>query len=141
MSYPCSRHCPKAGLTLIEVSVSLALVSTLLVGIMTAMYRHERQIRAGKRRLDAANKVDMLLYGWMAKGGAVPRASEGGLPDSDGLVWQTQVFSREHRRDLGIDIVRLQVFATEDPSGERRLVLALDLPVASPAWPAPTETP
>lgn len=60
MSKTCSESC-RAGITLTEVVVSLALLGTLLVSLVVAHGRQTRQIREAQRRLQAADLVDAFL--------------------------------------------------------------------------------
>jgi len=73
MSRNSSNYSTKAGLTLIEVSAALALLSTLLVGMLVAHNRHTEQIRRSRQTLDALRQVDALLYRWMGSNGVIRR--------------------------------------------------------------------
>lgn len=126
-------HSLKGGLTLIEVVGALALLSTLLVGILLAFARHERQIRQSRRTIEVVDEVDKLLYMWMSQGGAVPRDASGTMPEDVNLVWRTETVSFAHRDVLGIDVVRLEVTSKSDAYPAKPIV-SLDLPVPSPQW-------
>ena len=82
------KCCGCRGLTLVEVTASLALLSTLFVGMLLAQDRHTRQIRNARRTIDLVGQVDRLLYGWMEKNRAIPRQATGPLGDDEDLVWK-----------------------------------------------------
>jgi len=124
----------EAGLTLIEVVASLALLSTLLVGVLVAFNQHSRQIRAGNRKLDVLHRVDALLYRWAESGSTIPRAGSGEILGDDDLIWKTRVVDTRYRRNLGVDVVRIEVFAKREALLERPIV-SLDLAVSSEKWP------
>lgn len=124
----------KAGLTLVEVLAALALLSTLLVGILMASNRHTEQIRRSRQTLEVLHRVDALLYRWTGSGGMVPRKANGQIPGRDELIWKTHVVSKQHRQRLGIELVRLEVFPERGTLSEEPIV-ALDLAVPAAEWP------
>ena len=79
-----SGYSAKKGLTLIEVVVSLALLSTLFVGVLMAFNRHAEQIRGSRRTLDVVRRLDALLYEWRTQGGTVPQDDTGKFPGRSG---------------------------------------------------------
>jgi type II secretory pathway pseudopilin PulG len=109
--------CNRNGLTLIEVIAGLMLMSTLLVGILTAGSRHMRQLRQAKQRLAAAAVADQLLTAW-AQSGQNLAVRECAAPDAAGLTWRVRPVSRPSSPEsLGVEIVRLEVFdAKSDPT-------------------------
>jgi prepilin-type N-terminal cleavage/methylation domain-containing protein len=128
MSRNSSNYSTKTGLTLIEVLAALALLSTLLVGILLAGHRHTGQIRRSRQALDVLHRVDELMYRWMATDGLIPREATGRLPGEEEFLWKTRVVSQDHAESLRIDVVRLEVFSRREASSDRPLV-ALDLAV------------
>ena len=135
MSRICSRS--SAGLTLIEVIASMALLTTLLVGIVCAEGRHARQIRAAKERIGLVHQVDQLLSQWLKTDKVIPREATGLLPGSDQYVWQTHLLSDSANFDLQVEAVRLEVRPRTDLNSQRSL-LTIDLAVPA-APPAPSE--
>lgn len=121
------------GLTLLEVIAALAIISTLLVGLLVAARRHVEQVRRARQTLDVAARVDALLYRWMSSGGLVLREDEGELPGEDGLRWKTQLVDTRHRRDLGIDLFSLKILTKSDTVGERPIV-SLELASLNTEW-------
>jgi len=130
MNSHCFDFSVRRGLTLVEVIASLAIVSTLLVGLLVAGSRHADQIRRSRRMLDVIARVDALLYEWAGSGGLVLKKTEGELPGEDGLIWRTRPADTRYRQELGIDLVRFEVFSRDDTLGERPLV-SLELAVPS----------
>jgi len=128
------------GLTLLEVVAALAIVSTLLVGLLVAARRHVEQVRRSRHTLDVAARVDALLYRWMGKGGLVLREGEGELPGKDGLRWKTRLVDVRHRQNLGIDIFSFQVLAKSDTVGERPII-SLELASLNTQWAGEGEAP
>jgi type II secretory pathway pseudopilin PulG len=109
--------CNRKGLTLIEVIAGLLLMSTLLVGILTAGSRHMRQLRLAKQRLAAAAMADQLLTAW-AQSEQNLAVGECDAPDTAGLAWRVRPVERPSSPEsLGVEIVRLEVFdAKADPT-------------------------
>lgn len=101
----------RAALTLVEVVASLALLGTLLVGILVAHRRHVEQIHLASARIEAAQAADDLLLKWSAEGtwGAV--TSTGIFEGRDDLVWRWSVIPSPQLRQMGAAIGRLEVFA------------------------------
>lgn len=134
-------HCwGRRGLTLLEVVVALALVSTLLVGLLVAARRHAGQIERSRRTLDVVARVDALVYRWLGKGGLVLQEGQGDLPGDDGLVWKTELVDSSYRQELGIDVFRLSVLAKKDPPGQPPIV-SLELASVWPDWSGEGESP
>jgi len=125
------------GITLVEVLGALALLSVLLVGVLAAHHRHARQIARARKTLAAAEQVDAMLYEWANGSGGLPRDARGDLSEGE-FWWQTRVISQRHRAKLGIDIVRLTVYAKEDldTQAERaKPLISLELASPAPQWP------
>ncbi len=116
------------ALTLIEVLTALAILSTLLVGILVAFRRNAEQIQAEAKARRALTRVDHLLWEWARQGVYAPRDADGTLSEKEQLRWHTHVVSRAYRTTLGLDIVRLQVEPSTRRSRSHPLV-TIDLPV------------
>lgn len=127
-----SRH---SGLTLIEVVVGLALLSTLLVSLLMAQRRHWRQIQAARQKLAACKAADELLTGWYSGSASVPLARSGGVPNNRALRWRTRVVPNRETRRWGMELVRLTIHsaeATDSLERESRPFLTVDV-VVGPA--------
>jgi prepilin-type N-terminal cleavage/methylation domain-containing protein len=133
ISRNCLKCCGRRGLTLVEVTVSLALLSTLLVGMLVAQDRHTRQIRTARRTINLVGQVDQLLYGWMEKNSAIPRQATGPLEGDEDLVWTTRPLPTANSRELEVDVVRLEVHHRRDlAGGPPELVIDLAVPGVPP---------
>ena len=106
---------------MIEVVVSLALLASLVAGMVVAYSAHHRQALLATRRHDAIEAADQLLMNWYASGDPqVPRNSHGIVPGSSGLIWRTEVVHQNVIETLPVEIVRLQIFPAS-PLNRNRL--------------------
>jgi hypothetical protein len=99
-----------AGLTLIEVVAGLALLSTLLVAVLTTKAKLTRQWSLAQQRLRAAEAADALLTAWWHDPATFPRHAAGAVPGHPGLRWRTSVVPNEPVNRLQASVVRLEVF-------------------------------
>jgi len=140
MCRPYSSFWNRHGLTLIEVMASLALLSTLLVGMLLAFKKNATQIRAGLAVREVLTSVDALVLSWAQQGVYPPVQATGALPGRDGFIWRTRVISREWEATLHLDIIALEVRAVEAPTSAAPLItLELPVPAAVPALDSPAE--
>lgn len=102
--------------TLVEVIASLALLGTLLVGILVAQRRHAEQINGAHARLTAVEAADKLLAQWSAGGNWGTASSSGQFEDEPKLMWHWSVIQSPELRPMGAAIGRLEVFAKENPA-------------------------
>jgi len=123
-----STSCARHALTLIEVVTALALLSTLLVGILVAFRKNAERMRAELQVRTVVAGVDQLLLSWAEQGTYVPLRGSGALPGLDGFTWQTHLVSRASRSALGVEIVRFEVRAERAPDAGGP-ILAIELPV------------
>src|SRR4051812_18319241 len=103
------RRSWRAGLTLVEVVAGLALLSTLLVAVLSTKARVTRQWAHAQRKLEATAAADKLLAAWWATPAAFPRRSAGTVPGDGGLAWRTAPVANEVVRPLGASVVRLEI--------------------------------
>jgi len=116
----------RSGLTLIEVVAGLALMATVLVGILEAGGRHVRQIKRARRQLAAATEADRLLTGMIGNFEQLPD-NNAGTECGDGLMWRTRLMeNREARETMNIAIVRLEIFDPRQTKDQTPLV-AIDV--------------
>ena len=106
----CSRRWA-SGLTLVEAACAMALLGSLLVGILLAGARLARQQGRAERRIEAAGIADALLVGWWAKRDEFPRADAGAVPGRYGWRWRTQVVAGDDADAMNAEVVALEVFA------------------------------
>lgn len=98
------------GLTLIEVVAGLALLSTLLVAVLTTKAKLTRQWSHAQQRLRATEAADALLTAWWQEPKTFPRQAEGLVYGEPGLRWRTTVVPNEPVNRLNASVVRLEVF-------------------------------
>jgi len=102
----CSR---RSGLTLLEVLAAVAILGTILVGVVMAKSRHTRQL-AATGRLDAAVRAaDELIAAWWASPNGVPVDQSGELGTEGSLTWRTRVVANKEIEALGARVVRVEV--------------------------------
>lgn len=97
------------GLTLIEVVAAIAILGTILVGMVLAKSRHTHQLALAERRSEAATAADELLSRWWANGRNVPAEAEGEMPTDAKLKWTTRVMDNSAIDELEARVVRLEV--------------------------------
>lgn len=131
-----SESCKSRALTLIEVITALALLSTLLVGMLVAFKKNAERIRTELVVREVVAGVDQLLLAWAQQGTYPPARASGKLPGIDGFTWQTHVVSQQSRNTLALDIVRLEVRA-EQATDARVPIIAIELPVPASAGQVP----
>lgn len=96
-------------MTLIEVLAGLALLASLLGGLLLVKSRSGRQWSAANRRLEAVAAADELLSAWWRVPHDVPHADDGAVPGHPGLFWRTRPVSNAAAGELGAQVVRLQI--------------------------------
>jgi len=90
-----SRPSAAAGLTLIEVMAALAILGTILAGVILAKARHTRQIAETEARRAAVEAADRLLTDWWDAEGTVPAGARGSVRGQAGaaghrFAWRTR---------------------------------------------------
>ena len=98
------------GLTLVEVVAGLALLSTLLVAVLTTKARVTRQWTHAQRKLQAAAAADRLLVEWWPRRDEFPRQSGGRVAGESGLRWRTTPVANPTLNALRTSVVRLEIF-------------------------------
>src|SRR4051812_8008804 len=86
------RRRARRAMTLIEVVGGLALLGTLLVGVLLAKAKFTRQAATADRKLQAVSAADELLVAWRQDPLALPRDGVGTVPGGGGdrqLSWRT----------------------------------------------------
>ena len=105
----CSGCSRRAGLTLIEVVAAIAILGTLLVGIVLASARHTRQI-ADTRQIDTiVRAADDLLAQWWVDPDEIPIGQSGVIETSPSLAWRTYLVANSDVEDLGARVLRVEV--------------------------------
>src|SRR5687767_6965975 len=122
-----ARHRWRAGLTLIEVVAGLALLSTLLVAVLTTKAKLTRQWSLAQQRLRATEAADALLTTWWQEPKTFPRQAAGRVDGEPGLRWQTTVVANEPLNRLNATVVRLEVFGPVGPTGGDNVLAAVEV--------------
>jgi type II secretory pathway pseudopilin PulG len=107
-------------MTLVEVVAGLALLGSVLVGLLLTRTALMRQRIAADERLAAVHACDQLLAQWRAEGREVPVSAWGLLGDDDRFRWSTHLAGTQRIEPLAVDVVQLDVAKT----GEERQPLA-----------------
>ncbi len=125
------RSCTRSGLTLIEVTAGVLILSTLLVGTLVTFQQHARQTRHAQRVLEAVAVADNLLGTWFAGAEAVPRDAAGLVPDNESFSWRTRPVHAATTDLPGIEVVRLEIKEEPATDGIKPLV-AVEVVVSKP---------
>jgi hypothetical protein len=88
---------------------ALALLSTLLVAVLTIKARVTRQAAHAQRRLEAVAAADRLLAGWWRDVKRLPRSGGGRVPGDAGLAWRTTPVANAPVNALAASVIRLEV--------------------------------
>lgn len=105
-----SRRWPAArAMTLVEVVAGLALLGSVLVGILLARAGYLRQAARSSRRLEAIAAADALLTAWHQDPALLKPESSGALAGDSQLAWRTAIVPSAEAQSLGARIVRLEV--------------------------------
>jgi Tfp pilus assembly protein PilE len=118
----CSSCSRAAGLTLIEVVAAIAILGTILAGIVLAKSRHTAQLYDAQRRSDAVAAADALLYQWWTRPEGVPVDQSGVIESTPALAWRTRLIMVEPIKNLGARVVRVELFDATVNQGQ----LAMD---------------
>lgn len=126
----------RSGLTLIEVVAALAILGTLLVGVVLAKSRHTHQRARAEVVSQATHAADVMLEQWWQSGRGVPAESQGVLESSGVLTWRTRVLSDPLPNKVAVQVVRLEIYSEFEPGqraqGPEQPILFVDLVVPAP---------
>lgn len=78
----------RRGLSLIEVVASIALLSVLMVSMLSAWTRHKQQLERSEQKLVAAELLDEQLAAWFSRDEGPPFPATGRFGNS-GITWRT----------------------------------------------------
>jgi prepilin-type N-terminal cleavage/methylation domain-containing protein len=120
----------RRGLTLVEVIAALGLLSSLMVGVLTALSSHKRMLSINELRLEAVDAADELLNKWTQLAGGIPAPARGKLPNHDLLEWDTKIVDKAYEPMWGIRVVRLEI---REATVSKKLLLSLSLFASAPS--------
>ncbi|MGB0766889.1 MAG: type II secretion system protein [Phycisphaeraceae bacterium] len=126
-------------MTLIEVVAAIAILGTLLVGVVLAKSSHTRQLSLAQSKSQAVRLTDALIASWWQTPDGVPVDESGSFGPGIDLRWQTRVVDNAAIDSLGARVVRVEVIA-DDPQArldrdarDDEPLLIVDLVVPDPA--------
>lgn len=133
------RHASRPGITLIEVVVGLALLGSLLVMMLMAAGRLEKQRKVSEEKLEAVAVLDRLISSFFSNG-FPPTPSSGPVPGNERWVWQLANVNTAAPESCSV--ARISILDTKktssrdtDPESPSRLSLAsVDVLVANSAF-------
>jgi len=114
----CSSRWSAAGLTLIEVVAAIAIMGTILVGIVMAQARHTRQLAQARQVRALVDEADALIASWALNLTQVPVDAEGAVADGR-LRWRTRAVENEPIEEVRARVVRVEFFIAVDGLGEQ----------------------
>ena len=138
ISKTCSAPSQRAGLTLIEVIAAIAILGTLLVGIVLARTQHTRQLALATRKDAAIQAADELIASWWTNQEGIPINSSGYIPTDSTFAWRTQIIPNPEIEQTGAQAVRIEITDTsptlpQHPSINMPLVtVEVVLPIEEP---------
>lgn len=97
------------GLTLVEVVAAIAILGTVLVGVVLAKARHTRQLGRSQRQRVAVRAADTLLHEWWTRPAGIPVGQSGTIASEPSLAWRTHRVANAAARRLGTRVIRLEV--------------------------------
>jgi hypothetical protein len=114
-------------MTLVEAVVGIGLLGTLLVSILTASGRAERQALQADLRIQACEIAEGLLSQWWDGQDSgeqrIPRDERGSVPDRRGWHWRTRLVPGNDTGQLEAETVLLEVFAPNQQAPAARVEL------------------
>ena len=127
----CSRRWSRDGLTLIEVVAAIAILGTILVGVVMSKSRHTRQLALAGRQMKAVRAADELISAWWAADRSVPINESGVANEDESLVWDTRVVENDPVGKLGARVVRVAIRPSRHmgpgPGGGEDALVTVDL--------------
>jgi hypothetical protein len=138
-----ARH---GGLTLVEVVAGIAILGSVLVGVVLAKSRHTRQLALAQRRQAAVRAADSLINEWWTGSEGIPVNESGAVPSAPSLVWETRIVDNRDVERLGARVVRVELRESESSTyredADRPLVtVELVLPMPPPPGDRATRRP
>jgi Tfp pilus assembly protein PilV len=111
---------PLSGLTLLEVVAAIAILGTVLVGLVLAKARHVRQLAEARRLSAAVRAADSLLADWWTRPEGVPDNESGPVGTDGSLVYATREVPSAAVERLTCRVVRVEIrqAATQVPGAE-----------------------
>lgn len=115
---------------------AIALLGTILVGIVLAKARHTHQLALTQRQEAAVRAADELITQWWTSPEGVPIDERGRTGTDGSWMWKTRLVENEVVEQLGARVVRVELHESEEddgtkaPAGEALVAVELVLPPA-----------
>ena len=135
MSNKFYKRSDRQALTLVEVITSLVLLSTLLVGMMTAYSRHVRQMNRASDLKTAVELADGWLGAWFSDDVEIFVPGTGAFESNTEFIWRIEEKPGGNVRLVGGRVLQLSVLTSK--SGTLNHVMSVELLDA--LEPAPNE--
>ena len=116
MNNRCATSSPpsrRAGLTLIEVVAAIAILGSVLVGIVLAKSRHTRQLALAERKQQAVRAADRLITRWWTREQGIPVGEQGVLKSDKSLHWHTREMPNRRLNHLDARVVRVSLHVAD----------------------------
>ena len=126
----------RAGLSLIEVVGSIALLVTMFVMILKAWTIHQQQIHRAELLMTAVRLLDQQMTTWYSNPNGPPVNTTGGFSATTPLYWETRLLAKT--TDLLPGMQKLQVTVFEK-ANEQIFATEVIVPVAETDSPTETE--
>ena len=110
---------------MVEVITSVVLLSTLLVGMLTAYSRHVRQLNRASELNVAVELTDQLLADWFRESNPLSDNRTGIFEGNPDFFWRVNLNRTGPENQVGARIIVLQVLKTKEPASTP--VLEVDL--------------
>ncbi len=109
----------------------IALLATLLVGIVLAAGKHGQQFRLAGRKLEAARAADTLFAEWLSQPSGVPREASGTIRGQMKFSWQTRPSEDATAAKLGLEIIRVEIREASATSAAALVTTELVVPATA----------
>ena len=119
---------------------AIAILGTVLAGIVLAKSKHTRQLSLSMRKAEAVLLADALIATWWSGEEGVPVGATGPIEGSETMTWRTQTVPSPSLDGRGARVVRVTI--TEQPlpvPGAREgdeVLVTVDLVVENPEFDA-----
>jgi prepilin-type N-terminal cleavage/methylation domain-containing protein len=104
----------RSGLTLLEVLAALAILATLLAGLLLAKGKAMHQLGLAERRLKAVAAADALMEQWWEREALPKREASGDCPGEAELWWRIGVAGAKKDGSNPLNVVSLEVIGRND---------------------------
>ena len=135
MQKPSRTYWPRqrrSGVTLVEALAGTALLGTLLAAILLANAGVRRQAMTADRRQEACRVADRLLDKWDATWPNLPCDTSGPVENEPLWNWRTTSIDNPQADSIGGQVLKVEVYKTDQPDVAVQVHLLLPKPKASP---------